>query len=177
LVNISSGNHQGDNFYAFHTLDHPNIQRPHSDVCYLFVWFGRTGRLTFASWCTECQPCQLAKVVKEAVSAVTSIPIPVKSYGHLHIDLVGPLAGSSESYKHRYLITMVERPTSWLEGHGDLFLHVCQLQQWYTTTTADCDRQISLALWEALSNYLVFSHITTPHIPTHILHVHSNNYY
>ncbi len=91
--NISSGYQQEDYFYAFHTLDHPNIQRPHSDICYLFVRFGCTGRLIFASWCTEYQLCQLAKVVKQAVSAVTSIPILCKELQSSSHRFGGPFSG------------------------------------------------------------------------------------
>jgi hypothetical protein len=58
--------------------------------------------------------CQQAKVTRQHRAPVQPIAIPKRRFGHVHVDLVGPLLVSAEGYV--YLLTMIERTTRWLEA-------------------------------------------------------------
>jgi hypothetical protein len=66
------------------------------------------------AWCRDCQHCARAKVTKQPAAAVQPIPVPCHRFTHVHVDLVGPLSTTPERY--RYLFTMVDRTTRWLEA-------------------------------------------------------------
>ncbi len=55
-----------------------------------------------------------AKVRKQPAAAVLPIPVPTQRFSHVHLDLVGPLPTSAQGY--RYLFTMVDRTSRWLEA-------------------------------------------------------------
>ena len=42
------------------------------------------------------------------------MPIPVRPFSHIHLDLVGPLPRSNEGFNH--LLTVVDRSSRWLEA-------------------------------------------------------------
>ena len=43
-----------------------------------------------------------------------AIPVPARRFSHVHVDLVGPLAASSQG--HTYLLTILDRTTRWPEA-------------------------------------------------------------
>ena len=65
-------------------------------------------------WGRDCQFCQRAKVTRQPRAAVQQMPIPVRRFSHIHLDLVGPLPRSKEGFNH--LLTVVDRSSHWLEA-------------------------------------------------------------
>jgi len=59
-------------------------------------------------WCTECLDCQQSKIGRH----------PTKRFTDIHLDIVGPLevAPGSNWNQPRYLITMLDSHTRWLEA-------------------------------------------------------------
>ena len=51
-------------------------------------------------WCRDCQFWQLAKVTRQPHAAIQQMPIPVRRFSHIHLDLVGPLPRSKEGFNH-----------------------------------------------------------------------------
>jgi hypothetical protein len=66
-----------------------------------------------AAWCRDCQACACGKVMKQPAANIQPIPVPTKRFFHVHVDLVGPLSTLTDGY--RYLFTMVERNSCWVE--------------------------------------------------------------
>ena len=69
-----------------------------------FVWPGL--RKDVRAWAAVCVACQRAKVTRD-----TKAPLE-RGFDHVNVDLVGPL---SPSRGYTYLLTMVDRTTSWPE--------------------------------------------------------------
>ena len=67
-------------------------------------------------WSVECQPCQSAKVTRHVKRPLAELPCPTERFSRVHIDIVGPL--SSDNTKPRYLLTMVDAHTRWLEARS-----------------------------------------------------------
>ena len=53
-------------------------------------------------------------MTRQSTAAIKPIRIPQQQLSHIHVDLVGPLPTSKEGY--RYLFTMVDRMSRWLEA-------------------------------------------------------------
>ena len=60
------------------------------------------------------QACQRGKVTTQPPSPVVPMEIPSQRFTHVHLDLVGPLPVSSDGL--RYLLTIIDRSTRWLEA-------------------------------------------------------------
>ncbi|KAF0772627.1 Uncharacterized protein FWK35_00001963, partial [Aphis craccivora] len=76
-----------------------------------YCWTG-TNR-DIAQWTKCCEPCQRAKVNKHTSTAVAPFAPPERRFGHIHVDLVGPLPPSNG---FKYLLTVVGRYTRWPEA-------------------------------------------------------------
>ena len=70
-------------------------------------------RADLRQWTRQCESCQRAKVSRHVHSPLQRRPPPDRRFGSLHVDLVGPLP---ESRGHRYLFTVVDRFTRWMEA-------------------------------------------------------------
>jgi hypothetical protein len=99
-------------FDAVHSLAHPGIRASRQLVTQWFIWKGCNKDV--AQWCRDCQNCQRGKITRQATAAVQPIPIPGRRFSHIHVDFVGPLPVSKEGY--RYLFTVIDRSTRWLEA-------------------------------------------------------------
>lgn len=66
-----------------------------------------------ARWTRCCVQCQRAKINKHTASPVAAFPLAESRFGHIHIDVVGPLPPASEL---KYLLTCVDRFTRWPEA-------------------------------------------------------------
>ena len=75
-------------------------------ICDRFVWHGMARDIRH--WARTCEACQRAKVSKHVVAPLTPLPMPVKRFDSLHVDLVGPLPASQG---FTYLLTIVDRFT------------------------------------------------------------------
>ncbi|XP_023341697.1 uncharacterized protein LOC111711545 [Eurytemora carolleeae] len=63
-------------------------------------------------WAKSCIPCQKSKISTHIHSTVPSIPVPIRRFSHVHVDIVGPLPSSQGL---SYLLTMIDRTTRWPE--------------------------------------------------------------
>ena len=132
------------------------------------VWRGMASDL--AAWCRACQQCQRAKVTKQPAAPVQPIPIPQSRFSHVHVDLVGPLPVSSDSFT--YILTIIDRTTRWLEAVPlkDMTASTCSaafMSSWVArfgmpaTLTSDRGTQFSSATWQQLCSRLGIQHIMT----------------
>ena len=69
-----------------------------------YLWPGM--RRDIRQWAQACLQCQKSKINKHNMPEIEKIPIPVRRFSHLHLDLVGPM---SSSRGYRYLLTIVDR--------------------------------------------------------------------
>ena len=70
----------------------------------------------------QCQVCQQAKIQRHCKSPVLPFNLPTSArFQYVHMDLVGPLppvivADGSNSLTYRYLLTIIDRATRWMEA-------------------------------------------------------------
>ena len=76
-----------------------------------FVW-GRLDK-TVKDVVDNCHQCHLVKTPQKLTPPPGQLPTPARRFNCVHLDLVGPLP---ESHGNRYLLTMIERSTRWLEA-------------------------------------------------------------
>ncbi|GBP49334.1 Retrovirus-related Pol polyprotein from transposon 412 [Eumeta japonica] len=65
------------------------------------------------SWAKSCIQCQRAKVQRHVISDLGRFS-PSERFGHIHVDIVGPLPTTADDYK--YLLTIIDRCTGWPEA-------------------------------------------------------------
>jgi cleavage and polyadenylation specificity factor subunit 1 len=99
-------------FDTLHGLSHPGANATVKLVSQRFVWPG-VGKDCHA-WARACMPCQRSKVTWHVKTSLGSFNLPSARFGHVHIDLVGPLPVSSG---FRYGLTAIDRYTCWPEAH------------------------------------------------------------
>ena len=123
-----------------------------------------------AAWCRSCQQCQRAKVTKQPAAPIQPIPIPQCRFSHVHVDLVGPLPVSSDSFS--YILTMIDRTTRWFEAVTlkEMTATMCTaafMLSWVArfgmpaTLTSDRSTQFSSATWQQRCARLGIHHIMT----------------
>ncbi len=96
---------------SLHNIHHPGVRATRRLVCESFCW-PKMG--VFVSALTRnCLHCQRGKVHRHVALQAAHIPVPVRRFSHLHVDLVGPLPRSSG---FSYLFTVVDRTTRWPEA-------------------------------------------------------------
>ncbi len=98
-------------FLALHSIAHPGIRATRCLVSACFVWPRLSADV--ARWCKDCQECARGKVHKHVHAPLQSFPAPSRKFGHLHLDLVGPLPASKDGHTH--LLTVMDRATRWPE--------------------------------------------------------------
>lgn len=76
-----------------------------------YCWPGMDKHIRY--WVKCCIPCQRTKVSKHTVSPITPFAPPDRCFGHIHIDLVGPLPPSNGC---KYLLTCIDCFTRWPEA-------------------------------------------------------------
>ncbi|ROT85277.1 Transposon Ty3-G Gag-Pol polyprotein [Penaeus vannamei] len=64
-------------------------------------------------WARCCVACQMSKVSRHTESGTGEFRQPMRRFGHLHVDVVGPLPPSDGA---QYLFTATERSTRWPEA-------------------------------------------------------------
>ncbi len=155
-------------FGAVHSLAHTGIRASRRLVAQRFVWKGCNKNV--AEWCRDCQHCQRGKITKQATSAVQPIPLPERRFSHIHANLVGPLPVSKEGYK--YLFTMIDRSTRWLEALPVKNLEAATaadalVSGWISRfgvpadITSDRGTQFCSQVWRALCEKLSITHHST----------------
>ena len=98
-------------FDVIHGLSHPSARTTTRLITAKFVWPGvnKDSR----EWARTCTSCQMSKIGRHTESGVGSFPQPKRRFGHIHVDIVGPLPPSDGA---RFLLTIVERSTRWPEA-------------------------------------------------------------
>ena len=99
-----------------------------------------------------------------------AIPVPLRKFSHVHVDLVGPWTWSAEGHTH--LLTVVDRSTRWTEAIplqsttaqvvADSFV-----ANWVarfgvpTTITTDQGTQFTSSRWQCMCRALGSKHVQT----------------
>jgi hypothetical protein len=137
-------------FYAIHGLAHPGIRASRRLITSCFVWPYLASQVT--AWRRDCQQCQQAKVTTNPAAPPLHITNPAQRFGHLHLDLEGPLPP--------LLSTSADSCPATLIG-GCLARFGVPKQ-----ITSDRSWQFCSSLWEALTDCLgVKMCFTTPYHP------------
>jgi hypothetical protein len=146
----------------------PREDRRKRLICSRFIWPGMKSEI--AAWCRGCVPCQRAKITKQPRASVQPIPIPLRRFSHVHVDLVGPLPVSEDGFL--YIFTIIDRTTRWLEAVPlkNMATASCMeafLSVWVArfgvpeTVTSDRGAQFSSASWASFCKRLGVRHIMT----------------
>jgi len=155
-------------FDSIHSMAHPGIRCSRRLVSSRFVWKGVSNDVR--KWCQDCQSCQRSKVSTQPAAAVETIPLPSKRFTHIHLDLVGPLPATRDSYK--YLLTIIDRSTRWLEAAPLRDIEATTVADAFVKTwiarfgtpvqiTTDRGTQFSSSTWTSLCTKLGIHHILT----------------
>ena len=98
-------------FDLIHGFSHPSIRSTLRLMTSKFVWNGIARDVR--SWTRACIRCQESKIYRHTESGIQSYPTPRRRFGHVHVDIVGPLPVSNGC---RYLFTVIDRATRWPEA-------------------------------------------------------------
>ena len=98
-------------FDIVHNLSHPSRRTTCKLLTQKFVW--QSIKKDAQQWAKTCQACQTCKIHRHTESGVGEFPQPRRRFGHIHVDIVGPLPASKT---YRYLLTIIDRSTRWPEA-------------------------------------------------------------
>ncbi len=152
---------------SLHNIHHPGIRATRRMVCASFCW-PKMG--SFVSALTRnCLHCQKGKIHRHVSLQAAHIPVPVRRFSHIHVDIVGPLPRSSG---YSYLFTIIDRTTRWPEAFPLTSITAADcaaalLQGWIQRfgvpgiITSDRGPQFTSALWSSLCSLLNISHTQT----------------
>jgi len=144
-------------FSSLHSLAHPGIRASRRMISARFVWKGMAADV--ATFCRSCLACQRAKAGGQSAAPLQQIPIPVKRFSHIHVDLVGPLPVSAAG--HKYILTAIDRTTRWMEAVPLVDISAAAIADslvagWISrfglpdTITSDKGVQFTSSVWAAL---------------------------
>ena len=98
-------------FDHFHGLHHAGGRSTLRDVRARFVWHRMSSDVL--AWARSCPHCAASKIARHVAAPLQHRPLPDARFSSLHVDLVGPLPVSEGN---RYLFTIVDRFTRWIEA-------------------------------------------------------------
>jgi len=159
-------------FNALHGQAHGGCRATLRLIKSRYCWPDMNRQITL--WTRGCEPCQRAKVNKHISSSVTPFAPPERRFGHIHVDLVGPLPPSNGC---RYLLTVVDRFTRWPEAWpiDNISAHAVArliVTNWIArfgvpdVITTDQGRQFESDLFRSLVTTFGIQHIrTSPYHP------------
>ena len=150
-------------FLALHSISHPGVRGSRRLVSARFVWPGLSRDVTV--WAKSCLQCQRSKIQGHVKTSVPAIPVPLRRFSHVHIDIVGPLP-SSQGYS--YLLTMINRTTRWPEAVplSSISTEACVrafISSWVSrfgvpaTLTSDRGSQFTSSVWARVCRVLGIS--------------------
>ena len=154
-------------FEAIHNLSHPSVRTTRRLVASKFVWHGLHKQV--GTWAKNCIECQTAKVHKHTKAPLDTFKVPHQRFGHINIDIVGPLPPSQG---FTYLFTVVDRFTRWPEAipMTDASTTTCAralLSTWIARfgipaeISSDRGSQFTSELWTSLAKLLGVKHCKT----------------
>ena len=159
-------------FDIIHGLAHPSIRSTLKLVTEKFVW--HSVNKDVKTWARSCQQCQRSKIQRHTKPAVQDLPQPTRRFGHIHVDVVGPLPPSAGK---RYLFTVIDRSTRWpeatpMEESTSQSCASALLSSWIARfgipehITSDRGSTFTAQLWKALADLLgTRLHFTTAYHP------------
>ena len=156
-----------DVFDMIHGLSHPSRKTTTKMVKKKYIWESVTADVR--EWSSACLPCQKSKVTRHTETGIGQLPQPRRRFGHIHVDIVGPLPASQGS---RYLFTMIDRSTRWPEAvpMPDATTESCVnalIDVWVARfglpddITSDRGTQFTSLLWQQLARRLGIATTTT----------------
>ena len=154
-------------FDMVHGLSHPSRKTTVKLLKSKYVWDSIAADVK--SWSTACIPCQKAKVIRHTESGIGRFSQPNRRFGHIHVDVVGPLPISQNC---RYLFTIIDRSTRWPEAvpMTDASTESCVsalIESWISrfglpdNITSDRGSVFTSNLWSQLAQRLGISTTTT----------------
>lgn len=96
-------------FKQIHDLSHPGPNATLRLLKKRYIWPGMKEQIR--QWTKACDLCQKTKISRHTHSQYKSFP-PSEKFEKVHVDIVGPLP---ESHGNKYLLTMIDRYTRWIE--------------------------------------------------------------
>jgi len=164
--------HHRNVFNALHGQAHGGRNATSRLIRSRYCWLGMDRQIK--QWTKCCVPCQRTKVHKHTVSPIASFAPPERRFGHIHIDLVGPLPPSNGC---KYLLTCVDRFTRWpeswpIDNMSTYAVAVTLTTQWIARfgvpdiVTTDQGRQFDSELFKSLTTNFGIQHLrTSPYHP------------
>lgn len=154
-------------FDMVHGLSHPSRKTTIKMLKEKYIWDSISKDVR--TWATACIPCQKSKIVRHTESGIGKFHQPSRRFGHVHVDIVGPLPLSQGS---RYLFTIIDRSTRWPEAvpMADASTDSCVaalIEAWIArfgipdTITSDRGSVFTSSLWTQLAHRLGISATTT----------------
>lgn len=159
-------------FDILHNQAHPGIKTTLSLIKERHCWLDMDRQVR--NWTKHCTVCQRTKVHRHIVSPIMPFSTPDRRFGHVHVDLVGPLPSADGC---EYILTAIDRFTRRPEAYPltNLSAHAVaekMVSQWFLRfgvpdiVTTDQGRQFESELFTALSQTYGFQHIrTSPYHP------------
>jgi len=155
-------------FSFFHNLSHAGIKASTKLVGSRYYW--PTLKPDVKTWVGECLLCQESKVDKHAHRPLDSLPCPTQRFCFVHLDIVGPLSQDEDRTNPKYLLTMIDSYTRWLEVFplSDISAHsvsraflFCWVARFGPPVTLISDRgkQFCCELLSNITNALGINHI------------------
>ena len=106
-------------FETYHNINHPSVKSTVKIIKARYFWPSMDKQLR--QWASECLQCQGSKVQRHTKAQVQHFDLPSSRFDTVHIDIVGPLPPATTRHNsypshERYLLTMIDRTTNWLEA-------------------------------------------------------------
>ena len=150
-----------------HGLSHPSRKTTIKLLKQKYIWDSISADVK--TWSTACIPCQKSKVTRHTETGFGKFAQPNRRFGHIHVDIVGPLPLSEGC---RYIFTVIDRSTRWPEAipMKDASTDSCVsslIEAWISrfglpdTITSDRGSVFTSALWMQLAQRLGISTTTT----------------
>ena len=154
-------------FDIVHGLAHPSRRATVKLLKKKYIWDSISADVK--TWATSCIACQKAKITRHTETGFGKFAQPNRRFGHIHVDIVGPLP-TSQGY--RYIFTIIDRSTRWPEAvpMTDASTDSCVsalIEAWISrfglpeNITSDRGSVFTSTLWTQLANRLGVSTTTT----------------
>ena len=154
-------------FQSLHSIHHPGVRATRRLITTRFCWPQMAKARTLMA--RACFFCQRGKVHKHVHLQPAEIPVPHRCFGHIHVDLVGPLPPSRGN---TYLFTIIDRTSRWPEAIPLSSITVTDCARalfagWVSrfgvpaTITSDRGAKFTSALWSGLCSLLNIQHSPT----------------